>query len=126
MAAMHIFLLRAKLHRVRVTQSRLDYEGSIVLPEDWCRRVGIWPYEKVLVSNAANGARFETYVLYGAKGSAEAVLNGPAARLGKPGDELTIMSFGLFDAREALSHRPQVLVFGEANQIVKEFEGDPH
>ncbi|CAF0696992.1 aspartate 1-decarboxylase [Candidatus Methylacidithermus pantelleriae] len=119
MAHMQVVLLRAKLHRARVTESRLDYEGSILLPEDWCQRVGILPYEKVLVSNATNATRFETYVLYGPKGSGQVILNGPAARLGQPGDELTIMSFGLFEPAEALSHQPRILVFGEQNELIK-------
>ena len=76
------------------------------------------PYEKILVGNMANGERFETYVISGARGSGAIVLNGATAHLGKPGDRLTIMSFAWMEEAEAAQWHPRVIVLGEQNQII--------
>ncbi len=83
-------------------------------------KVGMLPYERILCSNMANAARFETYAIPGRAGSREIVLNGAAALLGKPGDRLTIMSFTEVEAGEANRWHPQVIVLGEKNAIVDE------
>jgi aspartate 1-decarboxylase len=83
-------------------------------------KVGLLPYERILCSNMANAARFETYAIPGDRGSGEIVLNGAAAHLGKPGDRLTIMSFTEVDALEAKFWKPQVIVLGEKNAVITE------
>src|SRR5690606_25655795 len=98
---MLVTLLKSKLHRATVADASLHYEGSLTIAEDLAQRVGLARYERILVSNMANGARFETYVIYGASGSGAIELNGAAAHLGKKGDRLTIMSFGMYTEEEA-------------------------
>jgi aspartate 1-decarboxylase len=117
---MLVHLLKSKLHRARVTAANLEYEGSMTIDRDLMDRVGLLAYERILCSNMANGARFETYAIPGARGSGEIVLNGAAAHLGKAGDQLTIMSFTEADAAEAKFWKPHVLVLGEKNIVVNE------
>jgi aspartate 1-decarboxylase len=117
---MLVHLLKSKLHRAQVTGGNVQYEGSLSIDIDFMERVGLFPYERILCSNMANGQRFETYAIPGKRGSREFTLNGAAALLGKPGDRLTIMSFTEVDATEAPTWKPRVLVFGEANEIVNE------
>ena len=83
-------------------------------------KVGLIPYEKILCSNLANAARFETYAIPGDRASGAIILNGAAAHLGKPGDRLTIMSFTQVDARKAKSWKPRVIVLGDNNAVVNE------
>jgi aspartate 1-decarboxylase len=117
---MLIHLLKSKLHRAVVTASNLNYEGSMTIDPDLMDKAGFRPYEKILCSNMANAARFETYVIPGDRGKRQIVLNGAAAHLGKPGDRLTIMSFTLMEESEARSWQPRVLVLGDNNEIVNE------
>ena len=79
----------------------MNYEGSLNISADLAELVELEEYERILVGNIANGQRFETHVIYGMRGQGGIELNGAAAHLGKPGDRLTIMSFGLFDPEEA-------------------------
>ena len=79
---MLVHMLKSKLHRARVTDANVDYEGSLTIDCDLMNRVGLLPYEKILCSNAMNGARFETYAIPGDPGSGVIVLNGAAALLG--------------------------------------------
>src|SRR5436190_24367623 len=90
---MTVFIVKSKISRGAVTGGRPDYEGSMTIDLDLMEKVSLLPYEKVLCSNLANAARFETYAIPGKRGSGEIVLNGAAAHLGKPGDRITIMSF---------------------------------
>lgn len=117
---MLVHLLKSKLHRAQVTAANVAYEGSLTIDRDLMDKVGLLPYEKILCSNMANAARFETYAIPGPRGSKAFILNGAAAHLGKPGDRLTIMSFTEVEVKEAASWKPQVLVFGEGNEIVNE------
>lgn len=120
---MTICLLKSKIHRAAVTGASLDYEGSLTIAADLAEKVGLRRYERILVGNMANGERFETYVILGAKGSGAIELNGATAHLGKPGDRLTIMSFGHFDAEEAAHHKPAVIVLDGHNRIVRDAAG---
>ena len=86
---------------------------------DLAARVGLRAYEKILVGNLANGARFETYVILGPAGSGVIELNGATAHLGRPGDRLTIMSFAWVDEREAATHKPAVILVDGRNTIVR-------
>ncbi len=117
---MMLHLLKSKIHRARVTAANLDYEGSMSIDRDLMDKVGLLPYERILCSNLANAARFETYAIPGERGSLQIVLNGAAAHLGKPGDQLTIMSFTEAEAGEAKFWKPRVIVLGEGNAIVNE------
>ena len=116
---MHLTLLKSKLHKATVTGASVNYEGSLTISSDLAERVGMMPYERILVSNMANGARFETYVIFGPRGTGVIELNGATAHLGAPGDRLTIMSFGEFTPEEAVDHRPRVALLDERNQVVR-------
>lgn len=116
---MTICLLKSKIHRATVTGASVDYEGSLTIASDLADRVGLRAYEKILVGNLANGARFETYVILGKAGSGAIELNGATAHLGRPGDRLTIMSFAWLDEAEAARHKPAVILLGASNKIVR-------
>lgn len=115
-------ILKSKIHRAAVTGASLHYEGSMTIAEDLAEKVGLLPYEKILVGNMANGERFETYVIYGKRGTGVIELNGATAHLGKTGDRVTIMNFGQYTPEEAKTHRPKVIRLDEKNQIV-DFHG---
>ncbi len=116
---MTLCLLKSKIHRAVVTGASVDYEGSLTIASDLAERVGLRPYEKILVGNMGNGERFETYVIYGPHGSGAIELNGATAHLGKIGDRLTIMSFGQYTPEEAAGHKPSVIVVDEKNLVKK-------
>ncbi len=108
---MTLTLLKAKLHRIRVTEACLDYEGSLSLDPDDMEETGIVPYEKILVADVENGNRFETYAIAGERGSHVCCLNGAAARQGRVGDRLIVMAFAQFTPEEAASWQPKVKHF---------------
>ena len=116
---MLIHVLKSKIHRARVTAGNVDYEGSLGIARDLMDKAGLLPYERILCGNMANGERFETYAIAAERGSGKIVLNGATALLGKPGDRLTIMSFAEVDPAEAKSWKPQVIVLGEGNTIIR-------
>ena len=109
---MTVQLLKAKLHRIRVTEADLDYEGSLTLDPDDMEAVGILPYERILCADVENGNRFETYAIAGRRGSHVCCLNGAAAHKGKVGDRLIVMSFAQFTPEEAVGWQPKVKHFG--------------
>ena len=115
---MQLTLLKSKIHRAAVTGASLHYEGSLTIAADLAEKVGLLPYEKILIGNMANGARFETYVIYGERGSGSIQLNGATAHLGKIGDRLTIMNFAQFTPQEAVGHRPRVILLNERTEVV--------
>ena len=117
---MLLHMLKSKIHRGLVTEANLEYEGSLTIDRDLMEKAGFLAYEKILCSNMANGARFETYVIPGEGGSGKIVLNGAAAHLGKPGDRLTIMSFTEVDLAEAKFWKPRIIVLGDKNNISDE------
>jgi aspartate 1-decarboxylase len=117
---MLIHILKSKLHRARVTDANVDYEGSLTIDRDLMDRVGLFPYERILCTNASNGSRFETYAIPGDRGSRDIILNGAAAHLGNPGDRLTIMSFTELYASLATLWKPRILVLGDENLIASE------
>lgn len=116
---MQLTLLKSKIHRAAVTGASLHYEGSLTIAADLAEQVGLLPYEKILVGNMANGARFETYVIHGEPGSGVIQLNGATAHLGKIGDRLTIMNFGQYSPEEAVGHRPRVILLNENNEVLR-------
>ena len=117
---MQVQMLKSKIHRAQVTGGHVDYEGSLTIAGDLMEKVGLYPYERILCSNLANGNRFETYAIPGEPGSGQIVLNGATSHLGKAGDRLTIMSYTSVDASLAKRWQPQIIVLGEGNRIVQE------
>ncbi len=91
------FILRSKIHKATVTDANLDYIGSITIDEELIEKVGFWLGEKVLVVSNTTGARLETYIIGGEKGSGIICMNGAAAHLVKKGEEIIIMGFELSD-----------------------------
>lgn len=91
------FVLRSKIHKATVTAADLKYIGSITIDEDLMDRAGFWPGEKVLVASNTSGARLETYVIAGERGSGVICMNGAGARLIKKGEEIIVMGFELTD-----------------------------
>ena len=117
---MYISLVKSKIHRAVVTGADVNYEGSLAISADLAESVELEEYERILVGNMTNGERFETYVIYARRGNGTILLNGAVAHLGKPGDRLTIMSFGFFTAHdEARTHRPKIIVLGEKNEVLR-------
>ena len=106
---MQIEVLKSKIHRVTVTDANLNYIGSITLDEDLMDAANMIVYEKVQVLNINNGARFETYIIKGERGSGTVCLNGAAARLVQPGDVVLIVSFATMDFEEAKTFQPTVI-----------------
>ena len=115
---MQIHVLKSKIHRAQVTASSLDYEGSMTIASDLMEQTGLIANERILCSNMANGARFETYAIPGERGSGQIQLNGATAHLGKIGDRLTIMSYAMVDVQIARKWEPRVIVLGEKNAVV--------
>ena len=108
---MQLTLLKSKLHRIRVTEACLDYEGSLSLDPDDMEAVGILPFEKILCADVENGNRFETYAIEGKRGSHVCCLNGAAAHKGKVGDRLIVMAFAQMTPEEANGFVPAVKHF---------------
>jgi aspartate 1-decarboxylase len=111
---MLIQVLKSKIHRARVTQTELDYVGSITIDEDLMEAANLIEGEKVLVVNNNNGERLETYVITGERASGMICLNGAAARKAAKGDVLIIIAFALMSPDEAASFTPN-LVFPDNN-----------
>lgn len=117
--SMQVTLLKSKIHRAAVTGASLHYEGSLTVPADIAKMVGLLPYEKILVGNLQNGERFETYVIYGPAELGLIELNGATAHLGAIGDRLTIMSFARLTLEEAKTHHPLVALLDAQNRVVR-------
>ena len=113
---------KSKIHRATVTDANLNYVGSITIDEELMVAADILENEKVQVVNNNNGARFETYVIKGKKGSGVVCLNGAAARLAHPGDIVIIISYGFFDNEEAKNVKPIAVMVDEKNRVVEIME----
>lgn len=116
---MNRVMMNAKIHRATVTEANLNYVGSITIDSDILDAVDILPNERVQVVNNNNGARLETYVIPGPRGSGVICLNGAAARLVQPGDKVIIMSYCHFSNEEAKHHTPKVAIMDDQNKIVE-------
>ena len=112
-------LLRSKIHRASVTESCLEYEGSLTIDEDLMDCAGILAYELVMVSNLNNGERFSTYALPGKRGDGGIVLNGPTARKGVVGDKIIIFCYEFYNEEEAKQHKPKVIQVDDQNKMVE-------
>ncbi|GGB28918.1 MULTISPECIES: aspartate 1-decarboxylase [Mucilaginibacter] len=116
---MIIEILKSKIHRVKVTQAELNYVGSITIDEDLIEAANIIPNEKVQIVNNNNGARFETYVIKGERGTGTVCLNGATARLAQVGDIVIIMSYAYMEVEEARNYEP-ILIFPDSdNKLIK-------
>lgn len=115
---MWIELLRAKIHRVRLTSLELNYVGSVVVDEQLLEATGILPHEKVQVLNINNGVRMETYIIKGKKGSGMIGLNGPAARGASVGDILIIAAYAWMPIDIAQTFEPVVVFPDEDNKLL--------
>jgi aspartate 1-decarboxylase len=110
-------MLKSKIHLATVTETVLEYEGSIGIDSDLIAAAGLMPFEKVDVVNVNNGQRFQTYVIESPAGSGTISLNGAAARLAVCGDRVIIMNYALMDENEAAAVKPEILLMGEGNRI---------
>lgn len=110
-------MFKSKLHRARITQADLYYEGSLTIDQNLMEAADIVSYEKVSVVNINNGERFETYVIPGTRGSHDICLNGAAARKGHVGDEIIIITYTSVPDSEARDWQPTVVLLDQNNQI---------
>jgi len=111
-------MLKSKIHRARVTQCNVDYEGSITIDKDLMEAADILQFEKVEVLNIHNSARFHTYAIDGERGSGEICLNGAAARLVAKSDLVIILSYHLVTEDEAATSSPRLVYVDSQNRII--------
>jgi len=112
-------MLKSKIHRARVTETNIDYEGSITIDKKLMEEADILPYEQVEVLNINNGARFTTYAIEGERESGEICINGAAARLVTEGDIIIILSYCHVEDDEARDFKPK-LVYVDAKNTITE------
>ena len=115
---MKIKLLKSKIHRAKVTDANLKYEGSIAIDSVFMKKVGLKNYEKVHILNLTNGSRLETYVIPDSPGSKNICINGAAAHLVHPQDRVIILSYCSLDISSAEQHTPQIIRLNQNNDIV--------
>ena len=115
---MLISVCKSKIHRVRVTEANLNYEGSLTIDSDLMKAAGIIPFEKLHVLNVTNGNRLVTYAIEGEPGSGVICLNGAAAHKGKVGDIVIVICYGLMDENEAGSYCPKIVLVDQNNKII--------
>ena len=114
---MILSMLKGKIHRATVTQAELNYMGSITIDKTLMEASGIIENEKVQIVNNNNGARLETYVIPGKRDSGIICLNGAAARLVQPGDQVIIIAYAQMEEKEAKEHKPKVVFVNDDNSI---------
>ncbi|MDD4028376.1 MAG: aspartate 1-decarboxylase [Caldisericia bacterium] len=117
---MILTLLKSKIHRAIVTDANLQYMGSITIDKELMASSGIVEHEKVHIVDIQNGNRFETYVIEGAAGSGVICLNGAAARLVQPGDEVIIMAYCQVTSEESQNHSPKITFVDSNNRFLRE------
>lgn len=110
-------MMNGKIHRATVTEANLNYVGSITIDQDLLDAAGMVENEKVQVVNNNNGARLETYIISGERGSGVVCLNGAAARLVQPGDKVIIISYVMVAEEQVKDHQPKIVVADELNRI---------
>jgi aspartate 1-decarboxylase len=114
---MEIEILKSKVHRVVITEANLNYVGSLTLDEELMDAANMIEYEKIQVVNVNNGARIETYLIKGKRGSGVCCLNGPAARQGAVGDIVIVISYATMDFEEAKKFKPSLVFPKEGNKV---------
>lgn len=115
--AFYTTLLKCKIHRARVTQADLHYEGSCSIDENLMKASGLVAHEHIHVWNVTNGNRFETYVIPAPKGSGMIKINGAAAHHARKGDLVIITSFGHYDQNSMKTHKPKIVFVDEKNRV---------
>lgn len=118
-------MMNGKIHRATVTEANLNYVGSITIDEDLLDAVGMVVNEKVAIVNNNNGARLETYIIPGERGSGVVCLNGAAARLVQEGDIVIIISYVLVPEEKVSGHKPKVAIMDEQNRIKELIDAEP-
>ncbi|MDQ0197537.1 aspartate 1-decarboxylase [Neobacillus ginsengisoli] len=118
-------MMNGKIHRATVTEANLNYVGSITIDEDLLDAVGMTANEKVQIVNNNNGARLETYIIPGKRGSGVICLNGAAARLVQEGDIVIIISYVLVPEEKVPAHKPKVAIMDESNRIKELIYAEP-
>ncbi|NPA32432.1 MAG: aspartate 1-decarboxylase [Aquificae bacterium] len=116
-------MLKSKIHRLRVTDAELHYEGSLSLDENLMKLADLKPYERIDVYNISTGDRFQTYVIPAPPFSGEVKLNGAAARLGAKGDLIIIASYAYYEEEELKNYSPKLIFVDENNNPVEIKEG---
>jgi len=111
-------MLKGKIHRARVTDADLTYEGSLTIDQNLMDAADILEYEQIKIYNVSNGARFDTYAIGGPRGSGAICLNGAAARRGARGDVIIIVTYATYEAEEIGRHQPKIVLVNEDNQAV--------
>ncbi len=120
---MLIKMLKSKLHRARVTETRLNYPGSILIDDALMKAAGILPYEGVLIADLNNGNRVETYAVPAPANSGQVIVLGAAAKLMKKSDTIIVFSFAYCTPAEARKLKPKVIILNENNKIIKSSGG---
>ena len=123
---MYITLLKSKIHRATVTQSDLDYVGSITIDKALMDAAGLVEYEKVQIADIDNGNRFETYIITGEENSGCICLNGAAARCVDVGDKVIIMAYAQMTPDEIEIHKPNVVFVNDKNEIIEIADEEKH
>ncbi|OAB46880.1 aspartate 1-decarboxylase [Paenibacillus antarcticus] len=119
-------IMKSKIHRATVTEANLNYVGSITIDESLMEAADLLENEKVQIVNNNNGARLETYVIPGPRGSGVICLNGAAARLVQPGDVVIIISYAVISQENLSAHKPTVVFVDEKNQPVEFMDKEVH
>jgi aspartate 1-decarboxylase len=119
-------MLKSKIHRATVTQADLDYVGSVTIDEDLMQAADLLPGEQVAIVDVTNGARLETYVIPGERGSGVIGINGAAAHLVHPGDLVILISYGVMDEIESIAYRPKIVFVDADNKILDRGEDPAH
>jgi aspartate 1-decarboxylase len=119
-------MMKSKIHRATVTEANLNYVGSITIDENLMEDADLLENEKVQIVNNNNGARLETYVIPGPRGSGVICLNGAAARLVQPGDTVIIISYAVMSQEELATHKPTVVFVDEHNRSVQKMDKEVH
>jgi aspartate 1-decarboxylase len=113
-------MMKSKVHRATVTDANLHYVGSVKIDPDLMEAADLLEHEQVAIVDIDNGARLETYVIAGQRGSGDLCLNGAAARLVAPGDRVIVISYADYDEAELATYAPRVVHVDAANRIVDE------
>jgi aspartate 1-decarboxylase len=119
-------MMKSKLHRATVTEANLNYVGSITIDENLMDAADLLENEKVQIVNNNNGARLETYVITGPRGSGVICLNGAAARLVQPGDNVIIISYAQMTPEEIKNYKPTVVFVDEHNRVLESADHEVH
>src|SRR3989338_2633749 len=115
---MYRTILKSKIQKAKVTQTNLEYSGSITVDSEILNAADIVANERVQVVNLNNGSRIETYVVAGKNGSGIIGMNGGAARHAVTGDRLIIMSYVLMETKDVLTYKPRIIILGDKNKVI--------